>query len=162
MKTNAEKALEIFKQSEGKELGVGEWQEITQERINQFADATLDHQFIHTDPERAAQLSPYKTTIAHGFLTLSLIPHLNESLPLDPKTSEGLVMAINYGLDKVRFPAPVKVNACVRSRIELLSSELKAPNTIQLKHKITVEIKGEAKPGCVAEMLSRLVYGNLQ
>ena len=159
MKTNAEKAHEMFKPAEGKELGVGEWQEITQERINQFAEATLDHQFIHIDPDRAARLSPYKTTIAHGFLTLSLIPHLNQSLPpLDPKTFEGLVMGINYGLDKVRFPAPVKVNSHVRSRVELISAELKAPNTIQLKHKITVEIKGEEKPGCVAEILSRLVY----
>jgi acyl dehydratase len=159
MKTKAEQALEIFKRAEGKELCVSEWQEITQGRINQFADATLDHQFIHTDPARAAQLSPYKTTIAHGFLTLSLIPHLNKSVPpLDPKTSEGLVMGINYGLDKVRFPAPVKVNAHVRSRVELISAELKLPNTIQLKHRVTVEIKGEEKPGCVAETLSRLVY----
>jgi acyl dehydratase len=84
---------------------------------------------------------------------------LNQSVPpLDPKTSEGLVMGINYGLDKVRFPAPVKVNALVRSRVELVSAELKSPNTIQLKQKVTVEIQGEAKPGCVAETLSRLVY----
>ena len=159
MKTKAEQALEIFKRAEGKEVGVGQWQKITQQRINQFAEATLDHQFIHTDPEKAARLSPYKTTIAHGFLTLSLIPHLNQSVPpLDPKTSVGLVMGINYGLDKVRFPAPVKVNSHVRSRLELISAELKVPNTIQLKHKVTVEIKGEEKPGCVAETLSRLVY----
>ena len=159
MKTKSEQALDIFKQAEGKELGVSEWLEISQARINQFADATLDHQFIHTDPDRAAKLSPYKTTIAHGFLTLSLIPHLNRSVPpLDPKTSEGLVMGINYGLDKVRFPAPVKVNAQVRSRVELLSVESKSANTIQLKHRVTVEIKGEGKPGCVAETLSRLVY----
>ncbi|MBI3850828.1 MAG: MaoC family dehydratase [Verrucomicrobia bacterium] len=159
MKTKAEAALEIFQQAEGKEVGVGQWQEITQERINQFAGATLDHQFIHTDPEKAARLSPYKTTIAHGFLTLSLIPHLNQSVPpLDPKTSEGLVMGINYGSDKVRFAAPVKVNSHVRSRLALISAELKAPNTIQLKHKVVVEIKGEDKPACVAETLSRLVY----
>ena len=159
MKTKAEQALEILKGAEGKELGVSEWQKIAQERINQFADATLDHQFIHTDPERAAKLSPYQTTVAHGFLTLSLIPHLNKSVPpLDPKITEGLVMGINYGLDKVRFPAPVKVNAQVRSRVDLISAELKSPNTIQLKHRVTVEIEGEAKPGCVAETLSRLVY----
>ena len=159
MKTNAEEALEIFKQAEGKEVGVGQWQEITQQRINQFADATLDHQFIHIDPDKAARLSPYKTTIAHGFLTLSLIPHLNQSVPpLNSKTSVGLVMGINYGLDKVRFPAPVKVNSHVRARLELISAELKAAHTIQLKHRVTVEIKGEEKPGCVAETLSRLVY----
>lgn len=159
MKTKSEQALDIFKRAEGRELGVSEWLEITQERINQFADATLDHQFIHTDPDRAAKLSPYKTTVAHGFLTLSLIPHLNGSVPpLDPKTCEGLVMGINYGLDKVRFPAPVRVNAQVRSRVELISAESKSPDTLQLKHRVTVEIKGEEKPGCVAETLSRLVY----
>jgi acyl dehydratase len=159
MKSNTEKAHAIFKQAEGKELGVGEWLEITQERINQFAGATLDHQFIHTDPTRAAEFSPYKATIAHGFLTLSLIPHLNRSLPpLDPSASAGLVMGINYGLDKLRFPAPVKVNSQVRSRVELISAELKSPNTVQLKHRVTVEIKGEEKPGCVAEILSRMVY----
>jgi len=159
MKTNAENAHAIFKQVEGGELGVGEWQKITQERINQFAEATLDHQFIHTDPARAAQLSPYKVTIAHGFLTLSLIPYLNRSLPpLTPNASVGLVMGINYGLDKVRFPAPVKVDSHVRSRVELISAELKSSSMVQLKHRVTVEIKGEEKPGCVAEILSRLVY----
>jgi len=157
--SNAEKALEVLKTFIGKEEGVSEWHLVDQAQINLFADATLDRQFIHTDPELAAKVSPYKKTIAHGFLTLSLIPYLNAGIqPGDPAMYEGLMMGINYGLDKVRFPNPVKVDSKVRSRRELMSAELVAPNTIQLKHKVTVEIEGEAKPGCVAETLSRLIY----
>ena len=160
MSTNAEKAIEIWKGLEGKPEGSGEWLKVEQSRINMFADATLDHQFIHIDPEKAAQLSPYKVTIAHGFLTLSLIPHLNAAIPMaDPKAYQGIVMGVNYGLDKVRFPSPVKVNSRIRAHRELLSAELVNPNTIQLKQKVTVEIEGEPKPACVAETLSRLIYG---
>ena len=159
MSTNAEKAIEIWKGLEGKPEGSGEWLKVEQSRINTFADATLDHQFIHIDPEKAAQLSPYKVTIAHGYLTLSLIPHLNAAIPMaDPKAYQGIVMGVNYGLDKVRFPSPVKVNSRVRAHRELLSAELVNPNTIQLKQKVTVEIEGESKPACVAETLSRLIY----
>ncbi len=141
------------------ELGVSDWFEISQERINDFADATLDHQFIHIDPEKSAQLSPYKVTIAHGFLTLSMVVHLGGSIPpADPKAYEGVVMGVNYGLDKVRFPAPVKVDSRIRARRELVGAELKAPNTIQIKQRVTVEIENEPKPGCVAETLSRLIY----
>jgi len=160
MASNAEKALEVLKKFEGKEEGVSEWHLIDQGQINLFADATLDRQFIHTDPELAAKVSPYKTTIAHGFLTLSLVPYLGSSIkPVDNAMYEGLMMGINYGLDKVRFPSPVKVNSRVRARRELISATLVDPNTIQLKQKVTVEIDGEAKPGCVAETLSRLIYG---
>jgi acyl dehydratase len=160
MASNAEKALEVLKKFEGKEEGVSEWHLIDQAQINLFADATLDRQFIHTDPDLAAKVSPYKTTIAHGFLTLSLVPYLGASIrPVDNAMYEGLMMGINYGLDKVRFPNPVKVNSRVRAKRELISAELVAPNTIQLKQKVTVEIDGEAKPGCVAETLSRLIYG---
>jgi acyl dehydratase len=160
MPTNAEKAIEIWKKLEGKPEGTGEWLKVEQGRINQFADATGDHQFIHVDPEKAAQLSPYKVTIAHGFLTLSLIPHLNAAIPItDAQAYAGIVMGVNYGLDKVRFPAPVKVNSRVRAHRELLSAELVNPNTIQLKQKVTVEIEGEPKPACVAETVSRLMYG---
>jgi acyl dehydratase len=159
MSTNAEKALAILKQFEGKEEGTSDWHKIDQTQINLFGDATLDRQFIHTDPEMAAKVSPYKVTIAHGFLTLSLIPYLGASIkPVDPAMYEGLMMGINYGLDKVRFPSPVKVNSRVRSRRELISAELVSPTTIQLKQKVTVEIEGEGKPGCVAETLSRLIY----
>jgi acyl dehydratase len=159
MATKAEAALEIFQQNVGKEEGVGEWFQVTQEQINQFADATLDHQFIHIDPEKSAQLSPYKVTIAHGFLTLSMVVHLGASVPrMDPKAYEGVVMGVNYGLDKVRFPSPVKVNSRIRARRELLSAELKNPTTIQTKQRVTVEIEGEDKPGCVAETLTRFIY----
>ena len=159
MSSKAEAALEVFNKSIGSDDGVGEWHKVTQEQINQFADATLDHQFIHVDPERSAKLSPYKVTIAHGFLTLSLVVHLQKSIPQShPKAYEGVIMGVNYGLDRVRFPNPVKVDSKVRSRRELVEAELKAPNTIQLKQRVTVEIDGEAKPGCVAEQLSRLIF----
>jgi acyl dehydratase len=159
MSSKAEAALEIFKKNLGTDEGVGEWHPVTQDQINQFADATLDHQFIHVDPEKSAKLSPYKVTIAHGFLTLSMVVHLQKTIPqLDPKAYEGVVMGVNYGLDKVRFPNPVKVDARVRARRELLEADLKNPTTIQLKNRVTVEIDGEQKPGCVAETLSRLIY----
>jgi acyl dehydratase len=160
MASNAENALNILKSFEGKEEGTSDWHQIDQAQINLFGDATFDRQFIHTDPELAAKVSPYKTTIAHGFLTLSLIPFLGSSIkPVDNAMYEGLLMGINYGLDKVRFPSPVKVNSKVRARRELMSAELVSPNTLQLKQKVTVEIEGENKPGCVAETLTRLIYG---
>ena len=110
MSSQAEAALTIFKSLEGQEEGVGSWFEVDQDRINLFADATMDHQFIHIDPEKSAELSPYKVTIAHGFLTLSLIVHLGGTVPIPrPDALEGVFMGVNYGLDKVRFPAPVPV-----------------------------------------------------
>jgi acyl dehydratase len=160
MASKAEAALEIFKKNLGSDDGVGEWHKITQDQINQFADATLDHQFIHVDPEKSAKVSPYKVTIAHGFLTLSLVVHLQKSIPQsNPEAYEGVIMGVNYGLDRVRFPNPVKVDSKVRARRELLEAELKAPNTIQIKQRVTVEIEGEEKPGCVAETLARIIYG---
>ena len=159
MATNAEAALEILKKNVGTEEGVGEWFTVSQEQINLFADATHDHQFIHVDPEKSAQMSPYKVTVAHGFLTLSLLPHLGATIPrADPATYKGMAMGINYGLDKVRFPNPVRVNSKVRARRTLLEAELKNPTTIQTKQLVTIEIDGEAKPACVAESLTRLVY----
>ncbi len=159
MASKAESALEVFQQYVGKEEGVGAWHTVDQAQINLFADATGDHQFIHVDPEKSAKLSPYKTTIAHGFLTLSLVPFLGGSVPrLANEAYQGIVMGVNYGLDKVRFPAPVKVDSRVRARRELMSAELKAPNTIQLKQRVTIEVEGEEKPACVAESLSRLIY----
>ena len=156
---HASAALDLWNKHVGSEEGVGEWFTIDQSRINAFADATLDHQFIHVDPEKAAKLSPYKVTIAHGFLTLSLIPHLGGKIPpIEPSAYQGIVMGVNYGLDKVRFPSPVKVGSKLRARRELLAADLVAPNTIQLKQRVTVEIDGEAKPACVAETLSRLIY----
>ncbi len=159
MASKAQQALVIFQKHVGNEEGVGEWHKVSQEQINQFADATLDHQFIHVDPEKAAELSPYKVTIAHGFLTLSLVVHLGKTIPpLDAAAYEGLVMGVNYGLDRVRFPNPVKVDSNIRARRELVSAELKDPNSLQLKQRVTIEIEGESKPACVAEQLTRLVY----
>jgi acyl dehydratase len=154
-------ALAKLQKLVGSEEGVGEWFAVDQGRIDLFADATLDHQFIHVDPEKAARLSPYKVTIAHGFLTLSLIPHLGGKIPPpDPTVYQGLVMGVNYGLEKVRFPAPVKVGSKVRARRSLASVEQKAPNTLQLQQTVTIEIEGETKPACVAETLTRLVYSD--
>ena len=160
MSSNAESALAIFQSHVGSGEGVGNWHTVDQKQIDLFADATLDHQFIHVDPEKAAQLSPYGVTIAHGFLTLSLVVHLGASIPpVDPSAYQGLAMGINYGLDRVRFPSPVKVNARVRARRELLAAELKGPSTLQLKQRVVVEVEGEDKPACVADTLTRLVYG---
>lgn len=159
MASKAETALERFKKQIGKTDGPSAEHQVDQKQINLFADATGDHQFIHVDPEKSAKLSPYKVTIAHGFLTLSLLPFLQGSIPSsDPEAYQGVVMGVNYGLDKVRFPAPVKVNSKVRATRELTEAELVAPNTIQLKQRVTVEIVGEPKPACVAEFLTRLIY----
>lgn len=159
MTTKAEAALKIFQEYLGEEEGVGEWFEVDQARINMFADATEDHQFIHIDPERSAQFSPYKVTIAHGFLTLSLIVHLGGSIPpKHPQALDGVYMGVNYGLDKVRFPAPVPVNSRIRARQKLVAADLKNANTIQVKREVTVELEGSDKPVCIAETLTRLMY----
>ena len=156
---NADQAVEIFRKQVGSTDEPGQWHKVDQSQINLFADATGDHQFIHTDPERAAKLSPYKVTIAHGFLTLSLLPFLQGSVPnATPEAYQGMVMGVNYGLDRVRFPAPVKVDSEVRAVREMVSADVVAPNTIQLKQKVTIEVKGEQKPACVAEFLTRLIY----
>ena len=159
--SHATQALALFQKHLGSEEGVSDWFQVEQSRINEFADATLDHQFIHIDPEKSAKLSPYKVTIAHGFLTLSLIPHLGSKIPpVDPKAYEGLVMGVNYGLDKVRFPSPVPVDSKIRARRSLAEVEQKAPNTLQIKQVVTIEIEGGKKPACVAETLSRLIYAD--
>jgi acyl dehydratase len=156
--SKAETAREHFAPHLGQEEGVSDWHKVDQKQIDLFADATGDHQFIHVDPERARQ-TPFGTTIAHGFLTLSLLPFLGGKVaPVAPKAYEGLAMGINYGLNKVRFPAPVKVDSRVRARRELMSADVVNPNTLQLVQKVTIEIEGEPKPACVAESLTRLVY----
>ncbi len=139
----------------GKEVGVSEWMEIDQERINQFADATGDHQYIHVDPERAAQ-TPFGTTIAHGFLTMSLMVEMGYE---GSTKLENSVMGINYGFDKLRFINPVKVNSRIRGRFQLASAEEKNPNQWLLKHNVTVEIEGEDKPALIAEWLGMTVVG---
>ncbi len=156
--SKAEEAKAILDEYIGKEEGVSDWHKVDQDQINKFADATGDHQFIHVDPERASK-TPFGTTIAHGFLTLSLLPFLGGKIaPVAPKAYAGLAMGVNYGLDKVRFPAPVKVDCRIRARRELMQVDVKSPNTLQLKQKMTIEIEGESKPACVAEFLTRLIY----
>ena len=138
----------------GKEVGVTDWLEIDQERINKFAEATNDFQYIHIDQERAAQ-TPFGSTIAHGFLTLSLLSMLSSNgggIKLkDP------VMGINYGLDKVRFINPVKVGKNIRARFTLMEAKEKKPRHFLMKHKVTVEIEGEEKPALIAEWLGMTV-----
>lgn len=138
----------------GKEVGVTDWFQIDQERINQFADATEDHQYIHVDEERAGQ-TPFGSTIAHGFLTLSLLAMF--SAQGGGVKLENTVMGINYGLDKVRFINPVKVNKRIRARFELISAEEKKPNHFLMKHNVTVEIENENKPALIAEWLGMTV-----
>jgi len=159
MASNAEKAVEIFKSVVGKPETPGEWFQVTQERINQFADCTLDHQFIHVDPEKSAQLSPYKVTIAHGFLTLSLLTHLSTSVPnTTPDAYSGILMGVNYGFEKVRFVNAVKVNSKIRLQRKLADVQIKGTNNVQLTHECTIEIEGEAKPACVAMWITMLSY----
>jgi acyl dehydratase len=159
MASNAEKAAEIFKQYIGKPDEPGEWLLVDQDRINKFADCTNDHQFIHVDPEKSAQLSPYKVTIAHGFLTLSMLTHLSGSVKASYlEAYSGIVMGVNYGFEKVRFAAPVKVNSRIRLRREIAAVEIKNPNTLHLIHACTIEIEGESKPACIAEWITRLIY----
>src|SRR5690242_4833413 len=138
----------------GQETNVGPWYEVTQERVNAFADATGDHQFIHVDPARAAQ-TPFGGTIAHGFFTLSLIPFLGQN-GNGLKLELPLLMGLNYGLNRVRFPAPVRVGKRIRVHSRLQSLEEVAPQVLQLVYEQTVEIEGESKPGCVAETVVRL------
>ena len=134
----------------GRDLGHSSWIEITQGRIDTFAEATGDHQWIHVDPERARS-GPFGTTIAHGYLTLSLvIPLFGELLTID-----GVRMGINYGLDKVRFPSPVRVGSKIRLAARVAGVEEVAGNGVQLALDFTVEIDGEAKPACVARPVYR-------
>jgi acyl dehydratase len=142
--------LDDLKPVVGQDLGVSDWIQVTQEQVNLFAEATGDHQWIHVDPVRAKE-GPYGSTIAHGFLTLSLLPKMYASLIRIEKTR----MGVNYGLNKVRFPAPVPVNSRLRCRIKLLAYEEVAGDGVQLNWEMSVEREGETKPVCVAEFLQR-------
>jgi acyl dehydratase len=134
----------------GRRLGESGWLEISQQRVNLFADATDDHQWIHVDPERARG-GPFGAPIAHGYLTLSLV---NRFLP-EILEVRGISMGVNYGVDRVRFPSPVKVGARVRGVGELVEAERQKDGSVQAKVRVTVEIEGAAKPACVAETISR-------
>src|SRR5882724_6934474 len=134
--------IEELKSLEGQEVALGEWFDIGQDRINQFADATADHQWIHVDPERAAKESPFEATIAHGFLTLSLLPHLTQQAF---GMRQKFKMGINYGLNKVRFPNPVRVGSRIRVRMQLIELT-EVQGGWQARWLNTVEIEGAEKP----------------
>jgi acyl dehydratase len=138
----------------GRELGVSDWITVDQESINKFADCTGDHQWIHVDVERSKEESPYGTTIAHGFLTLSLLAQLQYAVGIVPPD---VAQAVNFGLDRVRFIAPVKSGSRIRDRVVLVSAEEKGEGRMLIKTQNTIEIEGEEKPAMVAEALALLM-----
>lgn len=142
-------SIEEIRSKVGEEVGVSDWIVVDQARIDTFADATEDHQFIHVDREAAAE-TPFGGTIAHGFLSLSLLSRMAEEAALLP---EGLKMAVNYGFDRVRFLAPVRSGKRVRGRFVLDSVDEKAPGQILMRHRVTVEVEDEDKPALTAEWL---------
>lgn len=143
-------SLDALREMAGREIGVSDWLVVTQDRINTFADATGDHQWIHIDRERARRESPYGTTIAHGFLTLSLISYLIKEV-LDMR---GLRMAINYGLNRVRFPSAVLADSKIRARVTLQSVK-DVSDGAEVTWLVTIESEGSEKPNCVGEWLTR-------
>jgi acyl dehydratase len=143
--------LDDFAAAEGTQLGPTEWLDVTQDRVNLFADATDDHQWIHVDPERAAK-GPFGGTIAHGLLTLSLLPQFTRQL----YTVDNIAMAINYGYNKVRFITPVPVGAKVRARAEIAKVD-QLDGAVQVTVATTVEIEGSEKPAAVAESIVRFI-----
>ena len=148
-------SVDQLRQYVGKQLRVGEWHTVTQEEIDQFADATGDHQWIHVDPERCRRESPFGTTIAHGYLTLALIPYLNES---SFTIRQPFRMAVNYGSNRVRFTNPVPVGSRIRNRLSVIEvSDI--PGGWQVRWQVIIEIEGKDKPACVAEVISRMYEG---
>jgi len=145
--------LDELKRHEGKDLGTSDWHEVTQKDIDAFADVTGDHQWIHVDPDRAKD-TPFGGTIAHGYYTLSLAPRFSEQI----LTLEGFAFGINYGLNKVRFPAPLPVGSRVRMKAKVASVE-PIPGGAQLALELTFEHEGGEKPVCVAETLARVYEG---
>jgi acyl dehydratase len=143
--------LDEFAAAQGTQLGPTEWLEVTQDRVNLFADATDDHQWIHVDPERAAK-GPFGGTIAHGLLTLSLLPHFTQQL----YRVDNIAMAINYGYNKVRFITPVRVGAKIRARAEIAKVD-QLDAAVQATVTVTVDIEGSDKPAAVAESIVRFI-----
>ena len=142
-------SIEDIQARVGSEIGVSDWILVDQARIDAFADITEDHQFIHVDPERAAR-TPFRGTVAHGFLTLSLLSRMAEGVMLRP---ESLRMAVNYGFDKVRFMGPVRSGKRVRGRFRMLSAEEKRASQWQITYEVTVEIEDEEKPALIADWI---------
>ncbi len=149
--------LEDLQRRIGEEVHVSDWLEITQQRIDAFADATDDHQWIHVDVERARRESPWRSTIAHGYLTLSLFPVLRALVVADRPLYPGVKQVINYGLDKLRFPAAVTAGSRIRARCKLLKVE-EVTGGLQVTEQFTAEIDGQAKPACVAETIMRVYF----
>jgi len=142
----------------GQEVHVSDWMTITQERINAFAAATEDDQWIHVDADRATRESPYGAPIAHGYLTLSLSVPLRGLVDAAKPIAPGVRNVINYGLNKLRFPNAVRVGSRIRGRFTLQAVEQVAPNVLQITEQYTVEIEGAPKPACIAESVMRLVF----
>lgn len=153
----ARKTLTEISTTLGEVTFVGQWLCVEQERINAFADVTDDHQWIHTDPERAAAESPFKTTIAHGFLTLSLIPKLVEAVNPETPPYPGAKMVVNMGMNKVRYPYPVKVGSRLRATKKVVDIS-PVRRGLEVTEEITIEIEGCRRPACVAETLIMLVF----
>lgn len=151
------KLIEFLQPQLGRETHLGPWLKIDQQRIDKFAEVTGDLQWIHIAPQRAVEESPYGSTIAHGYLTLSLLPFLTESNHPDffQNNYPGMKYRVNYGLNKVRFPAPVKVGSRLRARTEIQGLE-EVKNGVQIGYLIRIEIEGQDKPACVAEFLARV------
>ncbi len=146
---------EALKEYIGQEIGTSDWVKLDQARIDAFADATLDHQFIHVDPERAGETA-FGGTIAHGYLTLSMLPHFAASCALLP---ENLKMTINYGLNKLRFLAPVPAGSEIRARLKILDVTHKGDGRYLMNREVTIEIRGADKPALVTESLMLFITG---
>ena len=153
---NIKKAYDKIKNRVGEEILVGQWETVNQDQINRFADLTGDNQWIHTDVEKAKIESPFKSTIAHGFLTLSLIPKLTENFDFE-SIHPGLKMIVNCGLNQVRFPYPVKSGSKIRGRVKIVNLIPKR-NNIELVNEVSIEVEGRKRFGCVAETVLRLYY----
>ena len=147
-------SLSAYQAMVGKEVGVSSWHLVDQTRINSFADVIEDHQFIHIDPERAKRETPFGSTVAHGFLTMSLLSIMSyEVMPV----IEGTTMGVNYGFDKLRFISPVRAGSRVRGRFVLAEAKLRKEKELQSRTNVTIEIEGEEKPALVADWLG-LIY----
>jgi acyl dehydratase len=147
-------SLSAYQEMLGREVGVSSWHLVDQSRINMFADVIEDHQFIHIDPERAKRETPFGTTVAHGFLTMSLMSIMSyEVMPV----IEGTTMGVNYGFDKLRFISPVRAGSRVRGRFTLMEAKLRKPTELMSRTSVSIEIEGEEKPAIVADWIG-LIY----
>ncbi|MFJ8816420.1 MaoC family dehydratase [Amycolatopsis thermoflava] len=147
------RSVEDLEAAVGRELGPTGWFTVDQSRIDGFADDTEDHQWIHVDPERAAD-GPFGATVAHGFLTLSLVPYFVNRL----RRIDGVRMGVNYGLDKVRFPSPVRAGSRIRARTTMTTLDRIGDAAVQLVTRTTIEVEGAVKPACVADLVSRYYF----